>query len=860
MNFPTSQRIEYQYDGSGRLKKVIDPAGRQTGFAYQGDQLSAVFYPDGTSRSFAYGSNQLLQKEVDARGFETTYHYNAHMRLSGVTKADGAAIHFEDQVSSTIAPPGEYTTQALGGFGFDDPSKSRGTFTNPMSAQTQAITDQNGNVAMIKDAANEATVLKYNDNGDPDELITANGQTLRFVYNMATRDHLETWEVLSETESKKLFTKTYNSKGQMLTLTNDQGITTTNTYHPTTGLLVRTQKGVDVTDFGYDSRGLLISQTTYPSGSDPKTTQFVRNAVGQVVRILTPEGKQFDFTLDAAGNAIEKIESASGNPSTTQYVYDSMNRLKSTISPKNEVTEYHYLPTGELESIVDAKGNAVSFEYDQVGRVTKRTNLHGGVHTMQYDLNGNVIRETDPKGQIKILTYDSLNRLKSVQYSDDTILYNYDAAGRMTSAQNNVSRITYAFDERGKLQALTSIGLGELSGMPVFTDAMVYNQNDRLIGRQSTFGSVSYGVDQIGRLTTLQTSSNLQFSFGYNNRSQLTSITRNIGRTDIQYTGSGSIENMIHSVSGVTRSYSSYMYDERLFTKQKRSIAGQQDYSFDLNGQLTESSGPVPETFVYDSLGNRVSDQDGTLTYDEQASRLLGDSQFTYQYDLNGNLIAKIPRDPTKTAFHYTYSSRNQLMEVKTLSSALGSEKTRVIFRYDALGRRVFKQVIDYDDPGKSAIRKYVFRGSNVLAELDGQNQVLARYTHSPLTPDDILAVEFTSQGVQAGLSQSTGAFFYLKDSIGSVTDLMNQSGQIVQRYTYGAFGNIWSVTDESGNSFATPPIKTYFAFAGREWDEETGMYYNRARYYDPKIGRFIQEDPHPGSQYDPKSISNRYA
>jgi RHS repeat-associated protein len=101
---------------------------------------------------------------------------------------------------------------------------------------------------------------------------------------------------------------------------------------------------------------------------------------------------------------------------------------------------------------------------------------------------------------------------------------------------------------------------------------------------------------------------------------------------------------------------------------------------------------------------------------------------------------------------------------------------------------------------------------------------------------------------------------YYLKDGLGTVTDIANSTGAAIQTYSYSAFGKLVSTLDANGHDIsANPLIRTYFSFTGREWDEESGLFYYRARYYDPSIGRFLQSDPDPGKLRNPITINNRY-
>jgi RHS repeat-associated protein len=161
----------------------------------------------------------------------------------------------------------------------------------------------------------------------------------------------------------------------------------------------------------------------------------------------------------------------------------------------------------------------------------------------------------------------------------------------------------------------------------------------------------------------------------------------------------------------------------------------------------------------------------------------------------------------------YEYDAENKLVRVVSPSNTAN-------YRYDGLGRRVEKEVI----AGTTTVTKYVYDNEDVLLELNGSNAIVARYTHGPGI-DEPLIMEKNGQ-----------SFYYHADGLGSATDLTNQTGTVVQRYTYSSFGKIESQLDLNF-------VQSY-TFTAREFDAETGLYHYRARYYDPLAGRMIQTDP----------------
>jgi len=139
-----------------------------------------------------------------------------------------------------------------------------------------------------------------------------------------------------------------------------------------------------------------------------------------------------------------------------------------------------------------------------------------------------------------------------------------------------------------------------------------------------------------------------------------------------------------------------------------------------------------------------------------------------------------------------------------------------VTFKYDPFGRRIYKS-------SSSGISVFAYDGDNLVEETNAAGAVVARYSQG-LNIDESLAM-------LRGASTS----YYHADGLGSVTSLSNAAGALAQTYTYDSFGKLTA----SAGSLTNP-----FLYTARESDTETGLYYYRARYYDPSVGRFLSEDP----------------
>lgn len=267
-------------------------------------------------------------------------------------------------------------------------------------------------------------------------------------------------------------------------------------------------------------------------------------------------------------------------------------------------------------------------------------------------------------------------------------------------------------------------------------------------------------------------------------------------------------------------------------------------YNFDYSSRLTGIQTTLNQTtidslaYTLDNVGNRMSKtQNSTIvdyTYDD-IYRLTNVSPTgttqqpeNYTYDAVGNRTTsgneQFPQ--TNETVQYSYDDENRLTGVQI---TLGSLVKQLTFAYDPFGRRIKKTIMS-DTIGTDCTApntcprttNYVYDDQNIIMEYDQSGNITAKYTHGPGI-DEPLAVQ-----------QGTAIYYYHADGLGSITALTNTSGTIVQTYTYDSFGNMTS----------TGSISQPYTYTGREYDSETGMYFYRARYYDPKVGRFVTKDP----------------
>ncbi len=265
-------------------------------------------------------------------------------------------------------------------------------------------------------------------------------------------------------------------------------------------------------------------------------------------------------------------------------------------------------------------------------------------------------------------------------------------------------------------------------------------------------------------------------------------------------------------------------------------------YLYDTTNQLTSVTKPQgtgTETFTYDFSGNRLR-RDGETTDSTYSTKneLTNDKTYTYVYDKNGNLTERT-HTTTGEITTYTWDYENQLTSVTKKPNATAEPTSEVTYKYDALGRRIQKNVND-----TITITNYVYDRDNILLEFNAQNILEAKYIHSDQV-DEVMVME-RPRSPHTDESFPAQKYYYHHDRLGSVTEVTNLIGDVVQRYVYDSFGNT-SIYNKDGTAItesSTDYLKTPYTFTGRERDSETGLHYHRARYYNPTTGRWISSDP----------------
>lgn len=306
----------------------------------------------------------------------------------------------------------------------------------------------------------------------------------------------------------------------------------------------------------------------------------------------------------------------------------------------------------------------------------------------------------------------------------------------------------------------------------------------------------------------------MSVSYGQNSMDWLTNMVwrDGSGQTLRSFKYGMNAVGMITNIATETGETLRYEYDglDRLVVEERRDTSDQVTYS---------------ATYSYDLAGNRTRTAIDDVTNDYslvQGNRLATfGAEGSVGYDAAG-CVTSLAFCATQR-LDLTWNGRYELTATATNGAACEA------FGYDALGRRAWT----WDG---MATNWHVYDGASVVADVDTTGGLVRTYVWGPGV-DNLLAMT-----VHTGATAVT--YYAVKDHLGSVQALTDENGNIVESYRFDVWGNVLGVFDGSGDPIVRSAIGNRYLWQGREYSWNTGLYYFRARWYDPVTGRFLSNDP----------------
>lgn len=904
---PFGRAATLSYNSAGRLQQITDAIGLNSQFSYDSSGLiTSTTTPYGTTR-FAFGgagvSRWLEITDPLNQTQRAEFRHSAPMPASessvpsGMTLFNryidsrntffwGKAVYPITHTDYTKAeikhwlhhPTGGYTSPVLESVklplenriwyaypGQTTPYIYSGTLDRPNAigrvrddnstqltqsiynflAHPSSTVDPLGNQTLYDYAPNQIDVVRIRRKTGPGTYMT-----------LAEYTYDERHQVLTHADANGQVTRyTYGSGGQLLTVTDPLSRTTRYNYDSSGYLTsVIDANGHIAATLTYDRFGRVATRTD----AGGNTQSFDYDNLNRITRVAYPDGTSYRYQWDRLD--LGSITDRLGH--TTRYTYDANRNLTKIVDPAGRVTTFAYYADGKLKTRTDAAGGTTQWARDIQGRITRITDANGVVTTYQYDSLGNVkaIGSADA-GQVQ-LSYDAANRVvKKVDGRGIAAHYAYDSLNRLTGVDypaNPAENIGFGYDfnyfDDYENNRLTYLQDGD--GYTAFGRDAVGNIIGKANWLNSGAAALEYGYDNTDRLTRIVYPSGRVVLYTRNALGQITQIqTRDTTdsatytlATEIAYEPFGPPKR-IKFGSGLVTTYQRDAEFRPLRIMSLSTPISVRDYSYDIAGNVTvinDPFGPWDRSYTYDALDRLTSDSNSSLSglfgYDAGGNRTgskLGGTAFTQGYGAASNRLASFFAETVTTdgagnmtggglsPVAYEYNNAGRLSR----SRGVGGTTT---YLYDAFGLRTAKQGADrihYD---------YLLDGryaDAIKLDADGSYRQITEYIWLDDIPVAQIKTRYDAGGVVAGRVLT----YIHADHLNTPRMMTDASRKVVWRWEADAFGMTNPLEDPDGDGV----VHTLdLGFAGQIADrEETGVFYNINRYYDPVTARYLQTD-----------------
>lgn len=789
--------VRYEYDLAGNLVAAIDAGEHRMGYHYAGHQLIRRTSRTGVNWHFRYesseagarcirtwGDRDLLSYTLRYDSDSQTTVWDSYDHPTIYTHKDGLVIHQVDALggeqSWTYSESGQLLTEQ-----------------DALGHITRYEYDEWGRQVSITMPDDSSQFMRYDDRGLLASATNATGGEWHWQYDL--RGNL-----LQQTDPAGVTTRyEYDEEGHLVTVINALEQSTHVRYNKQHQVAHVITPDEAIRSRSYDGLGRLISITD----TDGSVQRRQYDRLNQLVKIEEADGTHQRFQYDPSGNIIKAWQ----GDQRIEFDYTGLGQLRERRQADQQL-QFSYDKEGRLIELFNEAGLRYRFGLNALGQVIEEEGFDGLLRRYERDPMGRVSKVIRPAGQSTEYKYDVGGQVSEICYSDGSYeTYTYDKAGALVTATNSTTTVLL---DRDYLSRVVRESQGD------HWIAYTYNILGQRIGLTSSLGAdVTLSHDAMGNVAQMQMG-NWQARFDYDNRGlevqrQLSGGLRvdwqrdTLGRPTTQRIATGQL--------GSIRQRTYQWTGTNALTQIVDSQTGVSRFEHDLFGSLIKAiyNDGSQELRLPDAVGNLFETGDRQDRQYGAAGQLLRSQEAHYSYDEEGNLVEKITRKGE--VWRYRWSDSGMLQEV------IRPDGQPVLFAYDALGRRISKSY-------KGKITRWVWEGNKPLHEwqelaLSGQNT------------DDVITWLFEEDSF-APVAKLQGHFrqSILTDHLGTPLEMVDQSGQRTWSAQLTSYGRIRL---EQGTRAECP-----FRFPGQYEDVETGLYYNRFRYYDSKEGLYISQDP----------------
>jgi RHS repeat-associated protein len=675
-------------------------------------------------------------------------------------------------------------------------------------------------------------------------------------------------------------TTDYADNSKRLRVTDDNSHTRSWTYDTANRLSSKSDHLNNTTRYTYNANSQIIAmeeieRSTVGGPDETFVSTMVYDGLDRLIRAVDSGGNIREYAYDSRHNRTRAFDAlrpdnANDPGNLVRFEYDGINRRIATHRVLTDDGNGAGVPVGEISTHmvwddssrlvaqIDDSGNETRMTFDALDRPQTVTYADGTQLIRTFDVHHNMVTYTDANGNQVALDYDLDNRQinRTVQpgpgVSDETTFESlrYDGLSRLVSGEDNDSLILFQYNSMSRIVSETLNGQETRRNLDGVGNNLETTYPGGLIITQT--------FDELDRFTTISDNQGMSASYGYVGPRRIVQRNyRNETRMSLNYDSARRPIETRHTFrpEGEDQAFDHRTYQwDRMHNKTMRRnelTLAETGFRYDSVYRMVEAADALDgaplasRSYDFDGVGNRETVNGGadpgkyTMSDGEPEPNDAPVNQYTTTpfearvYDANGNLIAQEDEHIVTTV--YNYRNRPVLREVSG-----GNQEQR--YRYDVLGRRIEKTIVDDDTQDTT---RYFYHGNQVAEEQNEISQTTASYVYGAYI-DEVLAMHRNGE-----------LYYFHQDDQFNIVKATNAAGVVVEAYAYDDYGtpNFFNGT---GQSITQSAIGNPYLFTGRRFDQESGLYYYRMRYYDTRSGRFTTRDP-IGIWGDLMNVGNGY-